>query len=258
MKKYLEYFEGAFDSTVDEKRQPEKWPYVAYSESEGVVYTVIPQPIPETWKIYYTSRDEDIIIPYSSTSFGANILDNIYKDGQGILIFDGEVTEIGERAFFDCSSLTSITIPNNVTVLRNSAFANCSSLESVFIPNGVRSIQDGTFSSCTNLTSVSIPDSVTSIGYGAFSHCSNLSSVTLSNSVTSIDYNAFWGCSSLVFITIPTSVKYIGNEAFSNTNLRYITYKGTQSEWSAVKKGSDWNSGIPATYVRCTDGNATI
>jgi hypothetical protein len=70
---------------------------VAYSESEGVVYTVIPQPIPETWKIYYTSRDEDIIIPYSSTSFGANILDNIYKDGQGILIFDGEVTEIGER-----------------------------------------------------------------------------------------------------------------------------------------------------------------
>ena len=78
------------------------------------------------------------------------------------------VTSIRNSAFYECSSLTSVTIPNSVTSIGNYAFYNCSRLTSVTIPNSVTSIGSGAFSLCTDLTSVTIPSSVTSIGDGAF------------------------------------------------------------------------------------------
>ena len=74
------------------------------------------------------------------------------------------VTDIGDGAFSDCTSLTSITIPNGVTSIGWNAFSDCTSLTSVVIPDGVTSIDDSTFYGCTSLTSITIPDSVTSIG----------------------------------------------------------------------------------------------
>ena len=124
------------------------------------------------------------------------------------------VTTIKERTFYDCSSLTSVTIPNSVTSIGGEAFAGCSSLTSVTIPNSVTSIGDYAFFHCSSLTSITIPNSVTSIGSEAFYGCSSLTSVTIPNSVTSIGNDAFYGCSSLTSITIPNSVTSIGSEAF--------------------------------------------
>ena len=73
------------------------------------------------------------------------------------------VTSVGEKAFWYCTSLTSVTIPNSVTSIGRYAFWNCSSLTSVTIPNSVTSIGYGVFAGCTSLTSVTIPNSVTSI-----------------------------------------------------------------------------------------------
>ena len=130
-----------------------------------------------------------------------------------ITIPDG-VTSIGDYAFYCCSSLTSITIPDGVTSISSGAFYNCTSLTSITIPDSVTSIGSSAFYSCTSLTSITIPDSVTSIGGSAFSYCSSLTSITIPDGVTSIGDFAFWYCSSLTSITIPDSVTSIGEDAF--------------------------------------------
>ncbi|MCI7430373.1 MAG: leucine-rich repeat domain-containing protein [Bacteroidales bacterium] len=103
------------------------------------------------------------------------------------------VTSIGESAFYKCSGLTSVTIPNSVTSIGELAFYKCSGLTSVNIGNSVTSIGRSAFANCSVLTSVTIPNSVTSIGVSAFSECIGLTSVIIPNSVTSIGAWAFDG-----------------------------------------------------------------
>ena len=133
------------------------------------------------------------------------------------IVVDGityTVTSIGERAFYGCTSLTSITIPNSVTSIGDYAFFGCHSLISVAIGNSVTSIGDYAFCNCFSLASLTIPNSVTSIGNSAFADCFSLTSITIPNSVMSIGESAFSGCSSLASITIPNRVTSIGNRAF--------------------------------------------
>ena len=125
------------------------------------------------------------------------------------------VTSIGEEAFYNCTGLTSITIPNSVTIIGDNAFCKCSGLTSVTIPNSVNKICRSAFSGCKGLTSVTIPNSVTSICEYAFYNCTGLTSVTIPNSVTSIGSSAFYNCRGLTSVTIPNSVTSIGYEAFS-------------------------------------------
>ncbi|EMY3513025.1 leucine-rich repeat domain-containing protein, partial [Flavobacterium psychrophilum] len=80
-------------------------------------------------------------------------------------------------AFFGCIGLTSVTIPNSVTVIRRGIFAGCSGLISVTIPNSVTAIENFAFFGCFGLTSVTIPNSVTAIEERAFAECSSLRTV---------------------------------------------------------------------------------
>ena len=153
-------------------------------------------------------------------------------------------------AFYNCSMLTSVTIPDSVTSIASCAFEACSNLTSITIPDSVTSIGWSAFSGCTGLTEIYytgdvaswcgisglgdimssgrmlyiggeevegdlvIPDGVTSIGSYAFYNCSGLTSITIPDSVTSIGNYAFEGCSGLTSITIPDSVTSIGRYAF--------------------------------------------
>ena len=147
---------------------------------------------------------------YSNEYYGAvTIPESVTYNGNTY-----SVTSIGDHAFYDCSYLTSVVIPNSVTSIGDDAFLRCSSLTSMVIPNSVTSIGVYAFYECSNLTSVEIPNSVTSIGDLTFKGCSSLTSVVIPNSVTSIGGNAFSGCSSLTSVEIPNSVTSIGDRAF--------------------------------------------
>ena len=124
------------------------------------------------------------------------------------------VTSLGDYAFFGCSGLTSLTIPNSVTSIGVEAFGDCTGLTAVAIPNSVTSIGRNAFYGCTGLTTITIPNGIVTIEPGTFGECSNLASVTIPNSVTSIGDFAFYGCTGLTSITIPHGVTSIGEYAF--------------------------------------------
>ena len=188
--------------------------------------------------IFYTSSDNNIVTPAAADAFGAAIVSNEYVGSKGILIFDGNVTQIGDNAFKNCTTLTGITIPETVTNIGDYAFADCTNLgspntpvsmtqmlramipfrsgeTSIVIPDSVTSIGDYAFQNCTSLTSITIPNSVTSIGTGAFSGCNNLSDIDIPDSVTDLGDNLFAGCKGLTSIVIPYGVTEIDDGAFA-------------------------------------------
>ncbi len=136
------------------------------------------------------------------------------------------VINIGDYAFYNCTFLTSITIPDSVTNIGEYAFDRCSSLTSIIIPDSVTSIGKSAFYKCDALTSVLIGDSVTYIGDYAFSECTSLESIAIPDNVTSIDHCAFYSCTSLSSITLPDSLTIIGASAFYNT-----AYYNNDSNW---------------------------
>ena len=136
------------------------------------------------------------------------------------------VTTIGERAFYYCTSLTSIEIPNSVTIIGDNAFNGCSSLTSMTVEENnpvydsrnncnaiIETASNTLISGCKNTV---IPNSVTTIGNYAFDYCRSLTSITIPNSVTTIGNYAFNACNSLTSIVIPNSVTTIGSSAFSS------------------------------------------
>ena len=121
------------------------------------------------------------------------------------------VTSIGNSAFYECSGLTSVTIPNSVTNIGDGAFGGCSGLTSITIPNSVTSIGESAFNGCSKLTSVTIPNSVTSIGWGAFGSCTQLENVyCYAEEIPSTNATAFDHSS------IESSTLYVPSSALSS------------------------------------------
>ncbi len=144
-----------------------------------------------------------------------------------------KVVELGSYSFYGCASLTSVTIPDSVTVLSFNAFDGCTSLRSIDIPDGVTSITGSVFSGCTSLTTVDMPKSLTSIGASAFYKCESLRSIDIPDGVATIGSSAFAGCTSLESVSTPSSVVDLYQDAFRgctslksvdiSNGLKYIT-----------------------------------
>ncbi|MGN0091971.1 MAG: leucine-rich repeat protein [Alistipes sp.] len=202
--------------------------------------------------ITYTTTDGNMIT-IDESKFDVTIASHTYTDGQGVILFDGEPTTIGEQAFRSCSTLESISIPDTITEIGSEAFYECGELctggvhitdieawckiqfgdmsanplyyagdlylngqlvTDVIIPNSITSIGFCTFVGCGSITNVTINDNVTTIEPGAFYECTGLTTISIGQGVTEIGECAFCSCINLTSITIPNNVKIIGEGSF--------------------------------------------
>ena len=230
-------------------------------------------------------QNDYLFYPYSGVNY---LLGYVGTDTELTLpeSYNGQSYEINNRAFYNCSSLTSIIISEGVTGIGEYAFTYCNALSnfgvdndntvyqsidgnlyskdgktliayargkrdaSFIIPDGVTSIGEYAFRSCGALTNITISDSVTSIGAYAFFDCDGLTSIIIPNAVTSIGSSAFSSCGALTSITIPDSVTSIGSSAFYSCGaLTSITIPD-----SVTSIGSSAFSSCGALTSICFDG----
>jgi uncharacterized repeat protein (TIGR02543 family) len=204
-----------------------------------------------TWAVSKSEGSEDydlLTISGTGEMVSGQPWQNFRSQIKTVVISEG-VTNIGNKAFTDCISLSSVTIPSSVKTIGNRTFYKCSRLEAVTIPSGVTSIGDKAFHYCNSLTSVTIPASVQTIKGTPFLGCSSLISIVVEkgntiydsrdncnaiiqtkkntmikgcqntvipNTVTSIGGSAFEDCNGLTSITIPNSVTSISSSAFDH------------------------------------------
>ena len=136
---------------------------------------------------------------------------NIYE-----VIINPGVTAIGDKAFWCCSSMTSVTIPNSVVRIGKAAFISCLKLETVDIPNSVVEIGSQAFQGCNSMTSVTLSNNISIIEDFTFAKCASLTTISIPNNVTQIKKRVFEDCVGLTEISIPPSVQSIELRAFDN------------------------------------------
>jgi len=248
--------------------------YYAFSSRDSLTSLVIPSSVNSIrdFAFYGCTGLTSITIPNSVTNIGDNAFggcnsitainvdaaNTAYISQDGVLYNKNKTTliqyPVGKKAL-------SFTIPNSVINIGDSAFSNCSSLTSVSISDSVTSIGNGVFAFCKNLASVTIPNSTKSIGESAFDNCTSLNRVIIPDSVTSIGVWAFRGCG-LTSVTIGKGVTSIGSEAFADLqNLTSVTFLGTiplsgfsVSVFYSGDLYQKYRAGGPGTYTKSTTG----
>jgi len=204
---------------------------------------------PKTATIYYSGGGGDDIsdFTYTETETAVTITGYIgYKSNVTIpaQINGKPVTSIGARAFIQCTSLTSVIIPNSVSSIESNVFERCSNLTSVTIPNSIISIGSFAFTS-TGLTSVIIPNSVTSIGQDAFYRCNNLTSVKFEGTITADKFGSSTFGDVIIFISPfdgDLRDKYLAGGIGT-----YTRPNGDSTMWT--KQGSSGGGGEGGTFT---------
>ncbi len=153
-----------------------------------------------------------------------------------------KVVQIGVRAFYNSSSITTVDIPNSIISICDSAFFGCDGLTGIVIPQSVTTIGEEVFDGCTSLRSATIPSSLKVLGKNLFGDCRSLNDITIPEGVKTIDISAFNGCSSLRTISVPLSVRHINQNAFYGcSNLQTVNYAGTKARFGsiAIERGNE-------------------
>ena len=199
------------------------------------------------------------------------------------------VTCIGKYAFFRCSEISSVTIPEGIRTIDDGAFDCCSKLSRVVLPDGVESIGSVAFAYCYGLKEMILPNSVTNVNVQAFTASSNLTSVVVSQylvddtlistkshfisvfpdayrtirnvsfaeGVTYVGDYAFNACTGLVNATIPSSVTRIGKQAFSQCGLRELAIPNSVTN-VAVNAYHGCRDLTSVTIPKCCTGASAI
>ena len=188
------------------------------------------------------------------------------------LILEEGIKHIGSRAFFKCTGLIDVTIPDSVTDIGIRAFYGCESLESVTVGSGLSEISAFLFYGCKNLEEVKFSDNLQVIDEFAFRGCEKLADLKLPKGLKTIGRYAFHGCNAITNIAIPKNVTTIGDFAFrKNLSVTSITLHSDvmnlgqhafyfdnaatiycESEEAPVSWSDIWNSSFRPIVWGCT------
>ncbi len=146
-------------------------------------------------------------VTVASLDENANNEDNVRK-----------IIGIADRAFYYCTAMTSVTIPDTIQTIGAWAFAGCTGLTEIVLPNSVVTIGEGAFHGCDELTSITLSNTLTKIDNFAFYGCKGLTSIELPESLVEIGSAAFFGCQGLTTLTLPAATTIIGDMAFYQCN----------------------------------------
>lgn len=139
------------------------------------------------------------------------------------VIFENTVLEkISDGAFWGCSALSSIALPDSVTEIERNAFFE-TGLRNIQLPEKLTLIGGGAFCNCKNLKQVQLPLQLKELGEGAFFNCENLAQIQLPSQLNKLGGDAFRDCTSLDKIDIPAGLTQIEPDTFCNTGLTSVT-----------------------------------
>lgn len=135
------------------------------------------------------------------------------------------LTEIGDKAMYECTNLKSIEMPENLSKIGNESFYRCISLELESLPEGLDTMGEYAFAGCSSIIRIKLPSTLKIIPGYAFYDNSNITTVEFAEGLTHINYNAFYSCIKLDNLKFPTSLYYIGGNAFAyNSSLSSIEF----------------------------------
>ena len=179
-----------------------------FRDSNWAVYEDFERPVENGLKFALINNDTEYEVVGGGTAEGAIVIPATYRNKK--------VTSIADKAFYNNSKITSVTVGDNIKSIGDKAFTKSSKLESVIIPEGVEYIGPYAFQSCKVLTSLKLPSTLEEINPFTFSRCDLLKTVDFGSSIKTIGEYAFSSCIALEKIILPDTIEYIGEYAFSD------------------------------------------
>ena len=209
--------------------------------SKGLMYDII--------------SDDECAVSGNERCITTDIVIPRYMDGY-------KVVEIGYEAFEGSVGMTSVKLHGGIKKIADRAFYDCTSLREIVIPEGVEEIGESAFSGSENniwaeigAERVVLPKSLRVIGKKAFYQCGKVKTLIIPGRVSRIEESTFFSCRWLETVSLPKDLTFIGKSAFSGCySLQRICFAGTKEQWESIEKEDTWTRKIAADSVECVDG----
>lgn len=209
------------------------WGYVGTFTQDGITY-LIKTDHAEVINV----EGKDVIVPetvlYNGISYNVTTICNLGspKDLTSIIITNGIIT-ISDYAFYGCTNLKEVNLPNSLKYIGSNAFIGCKFLKRIILPIGIETINDYAFGDCISLKEVNFPNTLQEIGVAAFSGCNALEKIIFHNGIKTIEDYVFYGCNNLKEVYLPKGIETIGDSVFDSSALIFVEEESCPDGWNS-------------------------